>query len=542
MDVDLTQANEDSPENIGVVRSGPSSRGRIALGLALSALSAVMLFVIWNGLGNLWPLVFVAFVPMYVAQYRLLPRRVSALALGIAAFGYWLAMWTFSGLGIIVTVVGALIPAALWFVLGIFERPFTERTHYKWFLVQLPLLWVGAEVLGQANLLTGGTYLIAYRAASAPQIIQPVSLLSSPALSFLMIMINAAIALLVLSAMDRRWPQLAVVPIPRRTLGWTSVIAGGVTLVWLATSLVIYTQVTNEMGPTVRVATVQTGHVDQPPGFISESDGTGVSPEQNQARRDRQQTALVSMTTEAARQGARLIVWPEEVLDYDPLASGHGDWISSLAQDTNATIVVGYAQDPSLGLQTPNMAVTYLPTGQIAGQPYYKVHPVVAHGEAGLTPAEFPRYQTPYPTYSTPVGQLGVVICWDHDFPNSAVRLEAVTGADIMAVPAWDPGAIAPLRWQALVFRAVENRIPMIKADLASDSVIVEANGVVIARTQSVEGRTALLVGDVNIGPRGALFSDIAGYPFALIVILGLVARYARQIYLVRRSSGAVAS
>ena len=53
--------------------------------------------------------------------------------------------------------------AALWFVLGIFERPFTERTRYKWFLVQLPLLWVGMEVLGQANLLTASNIVIAYR-------------------------------------------------------------------------------------------------------------------------------------------------------------------------------------------------------------------------------------------------------------------------------------------------------------------------------------------------------------------------------------------
>jgi hypothetical protein len=84
---------------------------RIIIGLALSALSAVMLFFMWSGRGNLWPLVFVAFVPMYVAQYRLLPRKLSAVALAIAAFGYWLATWSFGGLGDVVTLVSALIPA-----------------------------------------------------------------------------------------------------------------------------------------------------------------------------------------------------------------------------------------------------------------------------------------------------------------------------------------------------------------------------------------------------------------------------------------------
>ncbi len=509
--------------------------GRVLLGLALSALSAVMLFVMWNGRGNLWPLVFVAFVPMYVAQYRLLPRRFSAFAVAIAAFGYWVAMWSFGGLGLAVTIGASLVIAVLWFVVGIFERPFTERTRYKWFLVQLPLLWVGAEVLGQANLLTGSNYLIAYRAASAPQLIQPVSILSSPALSFLMIMINAAIALLLLKAMDRRWPGLATVTIPSRTLTWTTVVAGATTLIWVASSLLIYSQVSGQMGPSVRVAAIQPGHQDQTPNFLSGTSSTGFSPVENEARRSRQQQRLVAMTNDAARQGAQLIVWPEEVLDYDPLAAGRGDWISELAKATNATIVVGYEQDPALGWATPNMAVTYLPTGELAGQPYYKVHPVVAHGEAFRAPDQYPQYQTPYPTYLTPIGQLGVIICWDHDFPNSAARLEAVTGADIIAVPAWDPATMVPLRWQSLVFRAVENRVPMVKAELAGDSAIVNANGDVVSMVQNQQGQTIVLVDNVDLGPRGAPFSDIGGYPFALLVIGGLIARYARQIFLVRR-------
>lgn len=279
--------------------------GRIVAGLALSAFSAVMLFVMWNGHGNLWPFVFVAFVPMYVAQYRLLPRKLSAFAVAIAAFGYWLSMWSFGGLGTAVTIVGALCVAALWFVIGIFERPFTERTKYKWFLVQLPLLWVGVEVLGQANLLMGSNYLIAYRAASAPQIIQPVSILSSPALSFLMVMINAALALLALKAIDRRWPQLASIAIPNKTVAWTSAIAGGVTVVWLATSLSLYWQVTSQMGPSVRVAAIQTGHQNETPNFISGTTGTGLTPAENDARRIRLQDQLVSMTNDAARQGAK---------------------------------------------------------------------------------------------------------------------------------------------------------------------------------------------------------------------------------------------
>ena len=56
---------------------------RIGIGVTLSASSALLLtlaFPPWD----LWPLVWVGFIPMLVAQYRILPSRVSSLAPGIA--------------------------------------------------------------------------------------------------------------------------------------------------------------------------------------------------------------------------------------------------------------------------------------------------------------------------------------------------------------------------------------------------------------------------------------------------------------------------
>ena len=183
--------------------------GRIVLGFVFALISAVMLFLMWNYTANLWPLVLIAFVPMYVAAYRLLPRKLAPFAFAIAAFGYWLAMWLQGG-GILspaVVYTAALLFAAVWFVLGIFVRRFTERTNYKWFIVQLPLLWIGLEVLFQDNLLVGSNYWIGYRMAALPQVIQPVSILSSPALGFLIIMVNAAIALAIapLAELRTRW-------------------------------------------------------------------------------------------------------------------------------------------------------------------------------------------------------------------------------------------------------------------------------------------------------------------------------------------------
>src|SRR3954451_24893043 len=62
--------------------------GRLVAGLLLSLLTPVLV-----GLANppfgLWPLIFVAFVPMVVAQHAVLPRRLSGLAVGVAIGGTW---------------------------------------------------------------------------------------------------------------------------------------------------------------------------------------------------------------------------------------------------------------------------------------------------------------------------------------------------------------------------------------------------------------------------------------------------------------------
>jgi apolipoprotein N-acyltransferase len=503
---------------------------RIVLGLALSLVSAVALFVTWDGHGSLWPLVMVAFVPMYVAQYRLLPSRWSAMALAIAAGGYWsgLCVLVLSAAGPAVVLLLITGFAAVWWVIGIFERPFAERTGYRWFVVQLPLIWVGVEVIFQSNPILATNYWLAYRTAAAPALVQPVSVFSTPALSFLLLMGNAAVALLVIAWMDRRWPRLTTVTVASRTLRRSMIVTAGLAAVWLGLSLVIHWQVTSQLGPTIRVAALQTGvqHTrlaDGPDGWFRLA-----SPAENAARNQALRRQLVSMTEEAAAQGAQLVVWPELTLNYDPRTE-RGAWIGRLARRTATTIVTGFEPDyPSRS--TPNMAAVWLPDGTVAGPAYYKIHPVMIEGETFETPQE-------YPTYPTPFGRLGLEICFDHDFPDSTTRLDTLAGAQIMAVPALDPAFITNLRWQSVVFRAVENRVPLVKADIAWDSVIVNADGSVAERVavQGDRGETALLVADVNLGPRNAPFTVTGGLTFALLIVIGLVVRYGLQIWLRRR-------
>ena len=500
------------------------SRGRLLGGLGLSVLSAVFLIVIWEAFGNLWWLTFVAFVPMYVAQYRVLPRRWSAVPVGTAFAAYYLAL---AALGSSVLPVWTILATAAVFGfvglgIGIVLRPFAERTNYRWFVVQFGLIWVAIDLLVQDNETIGTYSWIAYRIGGHPEFVQPVSVLSTPALNLLLHVVNAAIALAVLALIDRRWPQLADVPIPRRVLTWSLGVPAVVCAAWVACSLAIYTSVTDRMGPEVRVAAVQPGLDNATPGtLISAGDlHPGRTEEQ---RRTAQIAELSDMTRQAAARGANIVVWPEETLDYDPRVTDT-DWVPALVRRTGVYLAMGFTPDAKNG-SAPNAALLWAPDGTVTAV-YYKTKRVLAEGESFMP-------GTVYPTVETAHGTVGMIICFDIDFPDGPARRVAANGAQMILAPSIDFESVADVRSASTAFRAIENRVAMVKADVAWDSVIIAPNGRVVTSTavHAERGDSALLVADIPMGPRGAPFTRFSGAPFrwlewiVTIVMLGVLVR-----------------
>ena len=493
---------------------------RLVGGVLLALLSAALLVVIWPTFGNLWWLTFVAFVPMYVAQYRLLPRRWSALAVGIAFGTYYFALFLLArsvlsigpiiGIGVGAGIVGVVI--------GMFLRPFAERSNYRWFVVQLPLIWVAIDLFVQNNEIFGTYMWIAYRLAPVPELVQPVSITGTPALSLLIHVVNATVALAVIALIDRLRPGLATVAVPRRVLGWSVAIPVAAVALWTVASLLIFRDVSNRMGPEVRVATVQPGLDNATPGTLI-SAGT-INPGRSEEQRIADQTAqLTAMTRDAAAKGAKVVVWPEETLDYDPRVA-HTDWIPALVRQTGVYLAMGFTPDSTNGA-APNTGLLWSPQGEVKVV-YYKTKRVLVEGEK-FTPGNV------YPTVETPQGVLGMIICFDIDFPDGPARKVARNGAQMILAPSIDFASVADVRAASTAFRAIENRVAMVKADVAWDSVIVAPNGRVLAATavHTERGDQALLVADVSLGPRGAPFTRFGGVPFqwltyaAMLVLIG---------------------
>ncbi len=145
----------------------------------------------------------------------------------------------------------------------------------------------------------------------------------------------------------------------------------------------------------------------------------------------------------AAAQGAKLMVLPElcssgyvfesrdeafslaEEIPHGPASQA---WLAA-ARRHGATIVAGIAE--RVGSKLFNSAVLIGPDGHIGT--FRKMH---------LWAAEnlfFEPGDLGFPVYATPIGRIGMLICYDGWFPE-AYRLCALQGADIVCVPTnWVP-------------------------------------------------------------------------------------------------------
>jgi len=97
-----------------------------------------------------------------------------------------------------------------------------------------------------------------------------------------------------------------------------------------------------------------------------------------------------------------------------------------------------------------NTAVLVDRKGDIAGK-YRKVHLSLYEGEEGVIPGD------EYPVFETDFGRIGIMICWDHWFPESA-RILRLKGAEILFIP-----TAGDARIQSFA-RAVENGVYVVIA------------------------------------------------------------------------------
>ena len=122
---------------------------RITIGVAMGALGAVMLILAFPPY-NVWPLIFLAFVPILLADYRVLPQRWAGLANAIGT-GVWLYVYLTMIFGLNTSTwymqAIALLVAVMLFATGRGLRVFNEHTHYRWFVLCGIASTIGVEMI-----------------------------------------------------------------------------------------------------------------------------------------------------------------------------------------------------------------------------------------------------------------------------------------------------------------------------------------------------------------------------------------------------------
>ncbi len=452
---------------------GSSFLFRLAAGLALSALGAIM-FTLAFPPYDLWFLAYFWMIPVMVSLHRVMPERLSGLAMGVGVggffWGYFAGMfegypfmqWLPLFIGIIATIIGFR------------ERPFHRRTGYRWFVLQGAALWVGIEMIRGWIPMVGTWGFAAYTMYQHPWFIQPISIFGIYGLSLLIMLINFALAQLVLALIDKyRHGGGKEIISPGRAIKWTAV-AGVLLLAWGVGSFNMH----EIPEPDLPVAAVQpAAHISREAGEEGIEKGLHIIEEK---------------TREASARGARFIVWPEGYLPFDPQEK-ETPFFKELAGETEAYLAIGYVLETEKGFR--NEATVLSPGGEFLGV-YGKDHPVTFAGETSIT-------RGTYPVYSTELGNLGTIICYDLDFTDTARKI-AANGAQVIGVPSFDWPAIAHKHYTHVIFRAVENRVSMIKADVAYNSAIIDAYGNIVDLYISREPEEAVLVGKV---PRGSSHS-----------------------------------
>lgn len=167
----------------------------------------------------------------------------------------------------------------------------------------------------------------------------------------------------------------------------------------------------------------------------------------------------------AARSGAELVVFPEcaltgyvfanreEVLPYVEMVPGPSTRkLEACCRELGVYTVVGLLE--TTGNKYFNTAVLIGPEGLIGR--YRKIHLPFLGVDRFLDPGD-----EPFEVYKTGIGNIGMFICYDCNFPESA-RVMTLMGVDILALPTNWPEGREKIPQYVVPTRALENKVHLV--------------------------------------------------------------------------------
>ncbi|MBA3766127.1 MAG: apolipoprotein N-acyltransferase [Acidobacteria bacterium] len=522
--------------------------------VGLASLSAILLIISFPDY-NLWPLAWVALVPLLICIARSpqgTPAFITGLMMGtLFFFGscHWLsyAMVRYGGIPAPIAYM-LLVPGAL--VVGFFPALFSlvlARAVNRWGKVAFflaPFMWAALEWarLGVTGQLWNA---IGYSQAYHPSLIQAARWGGVYGVGFLILLVNAALAYAV---MERTARALAIA-------------AGALALVAIVITLSFYSGTRGTSARTVGPETVVVGLQPDVPMEPVEStaemealmlrhlqmseaalrsweegtfEGEGKTLIQDAERKH--QLAL------ARREIPRVLVWPESPMNFTYAKDTQFRETVAAFTIKNRTSVLFNSLEPAPAGGAYNAAVMVNEEGRPVAQ-YDKIR-LLPFGEYVPLPRWIPGVSlvpvmvgdfTPGAQYPLmPLGETraGVFICFESAFPSIARRF-ADEGADVLINISNDgylgPTPVMRQHLANAVFRAVENGRPVLRVTNTGITAYISERGEVRDATSGFEpavrtwtvGRAAS--GKTFYTKQGELFVGICAALTLLIFVASLM-------------------
>ncbi len=440
----------------------------------LAAVMSGILFFLSQGIADVWPLGWLAPVPLLWFAYGDAPRWQVFLAslAGFALGQAYLAQcyWGQLPAAIIAPLVVAM---CVTFAIAVVFSGEALRRGSSWgTLVAFPALYTALEYLIGRVSPHGSFGALGYAQVSFPAGVQVAALFGVHAVTFLLCLCANAVALL----LRRRWTQ------------------GGAGVALCALALVCgLVRLEEAAGPRVRVAAL----ADTETRNAQHRQHTLASEEIAAQTYAAYIGQLKDVRVVAIPEGAVQMRQDDETVVLAPLAAA--------ARASGATVVVGtFTPEPA-----QNRAFVFVPDGTV--ETYEKRH-LLAPFETEI-PGRDPGFLGA--GYATQ-------ICKDMDFAGT-VRATAGHGVRLMIVPADDFGRDQWIHARMAIMRGIENGFAVLRSAFDGLETISDAQGRVLASAPTSEAGMVAVQADVPLGSGPTLYTrvgDLFPYVCALLSLL----------------------
>jgi apolipoprotein N-acyltransferase len=469
----------------------------------LAVVATAVMFYFGNGLNPLWPLMWIAPLPVLVFALRSKWWATAMVTVAAILFGN-LNMWSYlrKVLGMPVPVwVGIFLVAGVIFAAGVLLfRALVLRGAVWSGLVALPAVWVTSEYVRNLTTPHGSAGSLAYSQLRFLPFLQLASITGPWGMSFVLLLFPAAIAI----GLHLRQTS------PKRAVQVAGVGIGVVAAVLVFGAVRLAMPITE----TARV------------GLITSDEKANAMVTDPGADTERLFREYAHEAQKLAAGGAQAIVMPEKLgVTLAGKTAETDASLQSVAAQTGTTIVAGVVH-----VDAPvkyNEARIYAPGSVV--QRYDKQH-MLPPFESDLKPG------TTLTLLSRPQQKWGVAICKDMDFASPA-RLYGEAGTGLLLVPGWDFVVDGSWHGHIAVMRGVEDGFSIARAAKKGFLTVSDDRGRIVGEVSSGSAPFATLLVDVPAAHSWTVY-QVLGDWFAWVAIALLAFVLVQVVRLRTRAQG----